>query len=195
VRAELGIEAGECVVGIVGRLTAIKNHAMFLEAARMALDRAPAGLRLRFLVVGGGDLEREVRDRAASLGLGDRAVFAGWRRDLAAVYTACDVVALTSNNEGTPVAVIEALASGRPVVSTDVGGVSDVLEGGRFGLLVPPGDASAFADALVRVASDAGLRERLLAGARASALERFSIEALAGRVDALYADLLDGRAR
>jgi glycosyltransferase involved in cell wall biosynthesis len=191
IRAELGIGPGETVVGIVGRLTAIKNHRMFLDAARLALERAPEGVSFRFLVVGGGDLEDEIREQARSLG--DRVVFAGWRRDLAAVYAACDIVALTSNNEGTPVAVIEALASSRPVVATDVGGVADVLEGGRLGVLVPSGDASQFADALVRVASDGRLRGGLVAGGRASAIGRFSIETLARRVDELYTALLSGR--
>jgi glycosyltransferase involved in cell wall biosynthesis len=191
IRSELGIGSGETVVGIVGRLTAIKNHVMFLDAARLAIDRAPAGVNFRFLVVGGGDLEEEIREYAGALG--NRVLFAGWRRDLAAVYAACDVVALTSNNEGTPVAVIEALASGRPVVATNVGGVSDVLERGRLGLLVPPGDASQFADALVQLVADARLKADLVAGGRASVLERFSIETLTRRVDALYTGLLEGR--
>jgi glycosyltransferase involved in cell wall biosynthesis len=140
--------------------------------------------------VGGGDLEDESRARAPPLG--DRVVLAGWRKDLAAVYAACDIVALTSNNEGTPVAVIEALASGRPVVATEVGGVSDVLEAGKLGLLVPPGDADRFADALVRLATDARLRSSLKEEGRVSVLTRFSIDALARGVDALYSGLLGG---
>jgi glycosyltransferase involved in cell wall biosynthesis len=193
-RSELAIGAGEFVVAAVGRLTVIKNHRMLLEAARRALDLAPPGLRLRFVLVGGGELEGELRGRSAALGLGDRVVFAGWRRDLARIYAACDAVALTSDNEGTPVALIEALACGRPAVATDVGGVSDVLEGGRFGLLVPRGDAARFADAILRLASDPALRERLAAGARPSALERFSIEGLVRTMDALYSELLRARA-
>jgi len=191
IRAEFGIGVDETVVGIVGRVTAIKNHALFLDAARRALEIAPDGIRFRFLVVGGGDLEEEMRELARPLG--DRVIFAGWRRELAEVYAACDIVALTSNNEGTPVAIIEALASARPVVSTNVGGVTDVLQNGNLGVLVPPGDPEAFAEAIVRVAVDESLRASLVANARASVLERFSIEALAGRIDGLYSDLLARR--
>jgi glycosyltransferase involved in cell wall biosynthesis len=193
VRAEIGAGPDELVVGIVGRLTAIKNHRLFLDAARRALELAPGNVQLRFLVVGGGELENDLRQRASELGLGDRVLFAGWRRDLSEIYAACDIVALTSDNEGTPVAVIEALASGRPVAATDVGGVADVLEGGRYGLLVPKGDAERFAEAIVRLASDTALRARLAAGARESALERFSIEKLLHSVDALYSELLAGK--
>jgi glycosyltransferase involved in cell wall biosynthesis len=191
VRAEFGIGSDEVVVGIIGRLTAIKNHQLFLDAARIALERAPEGVTFRFLIVGGGDLEDEIR--ASASGLGERVVLAGWRRDLAEVYAACDIVALTSNNEGTPVAVIEALASGRPVVATEVGGVADVLERGNLGLLVPPGDAEGFADALVRLATDTRLQADLKAKGRASVLARFSIDALARGVDALYSGLLARR--
>jgi glycosyltransferase involved in cell wall biosynthesis len=168
VRAEFGVQSAEVVVGIVGRLTAIKNHKLFLDAARIALERAPANVTFRFLIVGGGDLEDEIREQACELG--DRVVLAGWRRDLAEVYAACDIVAQTSNNDGTPVAVIEALASGRPVVATDVGGVADVLERGNLGLLVPPGDAERFADALVRLATDVRLQAELKAKGRSSVL-------------------------
>src|SRR5205807_1223141 len=116
-------------------------------------------------VVGGGELDDELRAYAEALGLGDRLLFAGWRRELQPVYAACDIVALTSDNEGTPVAVIEAMASGRPIVATEVGGVADVLEGGRYGLLVPPGDAARFADAVLRLATDADLRSQCVEGA------------------------------
>ena len=116
----------------------------------------------------------------------ERVVFAGWRNDLPNVYAAVDIVALTSRNEGTPVALIEAMAAGRPVVATDVGGVADVVEHGTSGLLVPSGDMRALADALARLAGDASERHRLGQNGRAHALARYRADRLADDLDRLY---------
>lgn len=190
-RSELGIGPSEIVIAIVGRLTAIKNHRLFLDAAARCLARGQ-GPSLRFLVVGGGELARDLCETARPLG--DRVLFLGWRENLVPVYSACDIVALTSDNEGTPVALIEALAAGRAVVATDVGGVAEVLEGGRYGVLVPPRDPEAFAEAVLSLATNPDLRARLTLDARPSALGRFSTSALVGTVERLYSGLLDGRA-
>ena len=109
-RAELGIAEDEPVVGIVGRLTAIKNHALFLRVAGLSGDAA------RFVVFGDGEERRRLEQKRGSV------LFAG-ARDASAIYSSLDVVALTSRNEGTPLTLIEAMAMGRPVISTAVGGV------------------------------------------------------------------------
>lgn len=187
-RAELGI-GDEPIVTIVGRLAPIKNHGLLLEAAaRLAAEGRPC----HFAVVGGGTEEAALRERARALGVADRVTFLGWRRDLDRVYAGSDVVALTSGNEGTPVALIEALAAGRAVVSTDVGGVRDVLQDGALGLLVPPGDAGALAGALARLLDDPALRESLGARGAVSAPARYGVGRLLADVRGLYDELLPG---
>jgi glycosyltransferase involved in cell wall biosynthesis len=118
------------------------------------------------------------------MGLSQRVHFLGWRRDLDAVYADLDIVALTSLNEGTPVALIEAMASGRPVVATAVGGVADVVADGETGLLVPSQDAPACARAVLP------LREWLGREGRARAMARYGSERLVGDVRRLYEKLL-----
>src|SRR5207247_4079188 len=130
-----------------GRLTAIKQHRLFLEAAAMMSRRDPAAL---FLIAGDGELRTELEGAARALGIDGRVRFLGWRRDLETVYGATDVFLLTSRNEGTPVALIEALAAGCAVVSTDVGGVRDVITSETVGLLAPFGDAERLAEHVVR---------------------------------------------
>src|SRR2546427_10590516 len=134
---------------MVGRIIAIKILALALRA----FARLPHGSP-RFLLAlgGGGEEEGRLRELASRLGLAERVRFLGWRRDLAAVYYGSDIVALTSDNEGTPVCLIEALACGRAVVATNVGGVPDVLEQGRLGLLVPPRGEAALPRALLTLA-------------------------------------------
>jgi glycosyltransferase involved in cell wall biosynthesis len=157
------------VVGIVGRLAPIKNHELFLRAA--ALVREPA----RFVIYGDGAERPFLERRAAELGLSDRVVFAG-TRGVDEIYAALDVVALTSRNEGTPLAIIEAMAAGRPVISTEVGGVVDLLGaieervdagGATFairerGVTAASDDAAGFAAGLTRLLQDPYLRRRLV---------------------------------
>jgi glycosyltransferase involved in cell wall biosynthesis len=135
-RAELGL-AGEPIVSIVGRLTPIKDHAILFEAFHELGD---SGAHL--CVVGGGECESTLRATAERLGIAPRTHFLGFRTDLESILSDTDVVALTSRNEGTPVALIEALAAGCRAVSFDVGGVADVLEDGRWGRVVERTKAS-----------------------------------------------------
>ncbi|HEY7200598.1 MAG TPA: glycosyltransferase family 4 protein [Candidatus Dormibacteraeota bacterium] len=188
VRRELGVPDGAPLVGIVGRLAPIKNHDLFLRAALRVLDRLPDA---RFLVVGDGGRAPELRDLAARLGLADRVTFGGWRSDLADVYAAMDVVVCTSINEGLPAALVEAGAAGRPVVSTRVGGVPDLVEDGVNGLLVPSGETEALADAIVTVLTDASLAARLGREGRRIALGRYGAERLVEETERLYHRLLE----
>jgi glycosyltransferase involved in cell wall biosynthesis len=146
-RAELKLGPEARLVGIVGRMVPVKAHATFVAAAQQLSRRRP---EVHFVFVGGGELEQEIRRDVAARGLASRSHFLGWRRDLPTIYADLDVAALSSLNEGTPVSLIEAMASGVPVVSTDVGGVSDVLRDGRRGYLVPAQDPAALADAIER---------------------------------------------
>ena len=125
-RAELGINSDEILVGIVGRLTEIKNHELFLNAIeRFKADNAES--KVRFVVIGDGTLRAKLESLASSLGIGSDVIFAGGRRDPENFYAGLDIVALTSNNEGTPLTLIEAMANGIPIISTSVGGVVDLL--------------------------------------------------------------------
>lgn len=181
------VTAGDrVVVTMVGRLTAIKNHALALRALAQALVRAPD---LLLVLVGGGEEESALRALADNLGVAEQVRFAGWWDDLDAVYYGSDVVALSSTNEGTPVCLIEALACGRPVIATDVGGVADVLANGQFGVIVPAADVAAFAAALVRLA-DPSARSTIGLGGRDHALRQYDSGRLVHDVEALYDELL-----
>ncbi len=185
-RAAWGIPAEAPLIGIVGRLVPIKNHALFIEAAARIRAALPGA---RFVIVGDGETRAAVQAQVAALGLAEAFIFAGWQRDLAPVYSDLDALVISSDNEGTPVAVIEALAGGCPVVSTAVGGVPALLEEGAFGALVPAGDAPALAAALVATLQ----HPPDVAPARAAMLARYSVERLVADMDALYRALLDAR--
>jgi glycosyltransferase involved in cell wall biosynthesis len=185
-REQLGIPPASHVVSTVGRLTAIKDHRLFLDAARLVAGGDPASL---FLIVGDGELRHSLEQAARASGIADRTRFLGWRRDLATIYGATDVFLLTSRNEGTPVALIEALAAGVPGVSTDVGGVRDVIEEGVSGLLAPPGDAQTLASHVVSLLQDPARRRGMGERRRAAVVNRYHIDRLVSDVEALYREL------
>jgi glycosyltransferase involved in cell wall biosynthesis len=186
-RAALGLPDDAFVTSIVARLVPIKAHEVFLEAARHLLAVRPDAV---FLVVGDGQRREELEALAAGLGLGESVRFLGWRADLERIYRASDVVVLTSKNEGSPVALIEAMAAGRPVVSTCVGGVPDVVTEGESGLLVEMDDAVGLARALARLAGDRALGEALGTAAQARVTARYDAGRLLDDMDALYMSLL-----
>jgi glycosyltransferase involved in cell wall biosynthesis len=185
-RRELGLNGVHQLVGIVARLVPIKAHEIFLEAAAEVLRQRP---ETRFLIVGDGERRQELEARARALGLDGAALFLGWRRDMRRVFADLDVVVLSSLNEGSPVAVIEAMAAGRPVVSTDVGGVGEVVTPGQSGLLVPPRDSRALAEAVSRLLGDPAAAERMGQAARAAVYPRYSAGRLVRDLEKLYLEL------
>jgi len=186
-RASLGLPPHGAVVGIVGRLVPIKDHATFLAAA---VEVAAVRDDVRFAIVGDGELRNELEDKARHL-LGDRVTFTGWVQDLPRLYAALDVVVLTSRNEGTPVALIEAAAAGKPVVATRVGGVTDVVRDGVTGALAVAGDIAGVSGELLKVLGDPGLARAHGDAARAHVRDRFSQQRLDDDIEALYRELLD----
>lgn len=186
-RTELGIPAGARVVGSVGRLTAIKNHDLFLKAATVVAAEIPEAL---FVIAGDGERRVELEEAVDRAGLRAHVRFLGWRRDLPVVYGATDVLALTSRNEGTPVALIEAMAAGVCGVATAVGGVPDVITDPTLGVLVPPDDPRALASALIQLLRADSARETMGARARASVVARYGVERLVDDIDSLYRALL-----
>lgn len=187
-RAELGLGEETLLVGIVARLVPIKAHELFLEAAAQVAHRVP---RSRFLLVGDGERRAELEALVGRLGLEDRVCFLGWRRDLDRVYADLDLVALTSRNEGSPVSLIEAMAAGRAVVATRVGGVPDLVEDGVTGLLVPPEDSTAMAEAMSALLGDPERRRALGEAGRKRVSPAFGAERLLGDIDRLYTELLN----
>lgn len=187
-RAELGIEPGAPVIAWVGRLTAIKQPQLFLDVARLVANTWPAAV---FLLVGDGELRGEVEASIGQLGLTGNVRLLGWRGDLATIYAATDVFALTSRNEGTPVALIEAMAAGLPGVSPDVGGIPDVVPGSALGLVVSGATAGHFAEAVCGLLKDPERRREMGGLARKSVLPRFGFERLVSDVTALYWRLLN----
>ncbi len=183
-RAALGIPTGAHVVSTVGRLTAIKQQHLFLETARLVANRDADAI---FLVAGDGELRSELEQTARDFGLADRIRFLGWRRDLEAVYGATDVFLLTSRNEGTPVALIESLAAGVPGVSTNVGGVGDVID--AFGLVAAYDDAAGLARAVETLLGDRARRHAMGDRGRAAMVARYGIDRLVTDIEALYRDL------
>ncbi|MGI8730445.1 MAG: glycosyltransferase [Solirubrobacteraceae bacterium] len=187
VRASWGAGPDDEVVTLIARLVPIKRVDRFLDVATTLASRP----RARFVVVGDGELRDELQSSAAARALGDRLHWAGFRRDMADVCVASDVVVLTSDNEGTPVSLIEAQAAAVAVVSTDVGGVAFTVRHGQTGLLAAADDHLALARAVAAILDDPDLAQRLAAAGREHAREMFAIERLLDDVDGLYRELLE----
>jgi glycosyltransferase involved in cell wall biosynthesis len=183
-REELSIPADVPLVAEVGRLCDVKGQRELIDAIAL-LPGARAVLVGADLELGGA-YERALRDHADQLGVTDRVVFAGYRDDAARVVAAADVLALPSWTEGLPLVVLEAMALGRPVVATAVGGTPELVADGETGLLVPPRDVAALTAALKRVLDDEALRRRLGEAGRRRVAERFSSEAMTRDVLAVY---------
>ena len=186
-RRSLQIPLDARVISTVGRLTAIKQHGLFLDVFR---DVAASDDKAIAVIAGDGELRGPLEAQAAAFGLTGRVRFLGWRRDLDTIYAASDVFVLTSRNEGTPVALIEAMASGVPGVSTDVGGVKDVIVSDAMGTRVPLDATGALADGVRRLLGDPEARTRMGALGRAHVLERYDINRLTNDIERLYHDLV-----
>jgi glycosyltransferase involved in cell wall biosynthesis len=190
VRDELGIPAGAQLVTLVARLVPIKRVDRFLRIAARVARQTDA----YFAVVGDGELREQLRGTPVSDALEERLVWAGFRRDIPDVCFASDVVVLTSDNEGTPVSLIEAQAAAVPVVSTRVGGAATVVQDGTTGRLVARDDDEGFADAVLELLGDPDACRSMGAAGREHVLRTFSLDRLVDDIDALYARLLEERA-
>jgi len=190
-RRSLGLREGALVIGNVGNFTPKKDHRNLLEAtARAAVHHR----EVQLVLVGSGPLERALRDDARSMGLSERVVFAGSRDDVAELLPAFDVFALSSQHEGLPISLLEAMAAGVPCVATSVGGVPEVINNGNEGLLVPAGDGVALADALNALLHAPELRNAI--GARAAqTARRFDVTQAARRTESVYRDALRASSR
>lgn len=184
---ELRIPVDARVVGVVARLDPIKEHGTLLRAAAMLRTRWPS---LHVVIVGDGESRGSLEQMCAALGIADRVHFAGYRPNIPNLNHAFDVAVLCSRSEGFPNTIVEAMAAGRPVVASQVGGIADAVIHGRTGLLVPAGDALAFAAAIATFLSNRDLAERMGDAGRRRARMEFDASSAIARLEALYESLV-----
>lgn len=182
-RRELGLDPNHIVLGTVGRLEPQKGLDLFLNAVPRVARESPAA---RVLIVGGGSLEQELKAQASALGIADRVIFSGWRTDAIDLMQLLDCFVTTSNFEGLPMVLLEAMAFAKPIVATAVGGVPELVEHGFNGLLINDRDPDHVADALLTVARDDVYRTRLGQNSRARYTERFTAQTMAAAYQQIY---------
>lgn len=187
-RRELGIAPDAPLIGVVARLSPQKDHQTFLLAAATIVKALPTA---RFLIAGDGVLRETLIASAHTLGLQEHVVFCGIRSDIPAVLGALDLLVFSSRWEGLPVALLEGMAAARPVVATAVGGVPGVVIDGSTGLLVPPGEPDALAQACLRVLSDPGRANQMGQAGRARVEAHYSIGTMIRQTIAVYETLLE----
>jgi glycosyltransferase involved in cell wall biosynthesis len=186
-RSRLGLSPTTVLVGMVSRLVPIKNIDLFLKAAVKIAQSRP---EIEYVIAGDGESRFQLETRARQLDV-PRIHFMGWIHDLRTLYSALDVVVLTSNNEGTPVSLIEAAAAARPAVATRVGGVPDVVQEGVTGFLVQPGSVEALSERILRLLADHELADRMGVAGRQWVGARFDSARLIDDVANLYEELLE----
>jgi len=182
-RRDIGVEESDVVIGVVARLTPEKDHATLIEAfSHLAAGRQEAKL----VIVGDGELMGTLREKTARLGLEQLVIFLGNRKDVADLLRLFDVFALSSKEEGLGITLLEAMASGVPVVATSVGGIPEIVEHGVTGVMVPPGDPRVLADAIEWMLSHPGEAGSMVERARRRVAESYSVEQMIAEYETLY---------
>lgn len=188
-RQELSVGDKEVLLAFIGRVVPIKRVDRLLRSVSLARAK---GAPVRLAIIGDGEIRPSLEGLAHELGISESVHFLGYRRELPRILAAADMAVLSSDNEGTPVSLIEAAAAGRPAVATNVGGVPEVVTN-ETGILVSPADERGLSDAIVRLAADPGLRRHMGERARKRALDRYSVDRLLADIARLYAELLQAR--
>jgi glycosyltransferase involved in cell wall biosynthesis len=191
VRPELGIEPGAPIIGSVGSLYTVKAFDVLLRATALLVGERPD---VRVLIVGDGPERPALERLARELGVDSSVRLLGSRSDVPDILDTLDIAVCCSNSEGSPLSVMEYMGAGLPVVASAVGGLPDLIEPGVNGLLVPPGDPSALAEALADLLGDPERAQAMGARGRERQRAEFDIDVLVRRLENLYCDLLDGRA-
>ena len=189
-KSALGLPSDALVIGGMGRLVPQKNFSRFLDVAARVLSETPSAV---FVIAGTGPQEEELKAKAALLGINERVRFLGHVSDRLSLYYAFDALLMTSDFEGTPMVLLEAMSCGLPVVASAVDGIAEVCTDGHDALLLPPGDVAGFATALKDILQDDGLRATLGRNARDSILERYEIRHLVRRIEGIYEEVLGNR--
>ncbi len=197
-RTQYNIADDEIAIVIVGRVVPIKNHSLFLKALKQVLDKSDK--KVRAFIVGDGDNRKSIETEATNLGIGFTTetdllhnkplCFTSWIKDIDVVYSGADIVALTSLNEGTPVSLIEAEAACKPIITTNIGGIEDIIEDGVTGILVENNNETIFGQKLLQLVEDKSLRERLSEKGRDFVNKQYHYSRLVHDIENLYRDLL-----
>jgi glycosyltransferase involved in cell wall biosynthesis len=188
-RARWHISPESYVIAAIGRLSTEKRFDLYLAACAEIATRLPEAT---FLLVGGGKQEEALKAQAAQLGLGDRVIFTGLTSHMPGIYAASDLLMITSDTEGVPHVLLEAMSQGIPVVSTAVGGIPEMLTSGETGLLVPPGEVSALVEAAMRLHDDPVLAIRLAESA-GRLVSDLTVERAVEEIEKIYSKTLDRR--
>lgn len=190
-RKKYNITEQEVAVAIIGRLAPIKNHQLFLDVAKSILEKGTKNVR--FFIVGDGELNAEITTVANQINekFGQKIILTSWIKDVNAFNAGMDVICLTSNNEGTPVSLIEAQASNIPVVTTDVGGVKDIVLEGETGFIVPKGNAFAFEEKLSILIENKEIRQKMSQNGWTFVKEKFHYLRLVKDMEVYYKELLN----
>lgn len=180
----------EVAVAIVGRLAPIKNHGLFLDVLALLAEK---GIRARYFIVGDGQEKTMIEKRAKELEdqYGLNIELTSWIKDIATFNTGMDIICLSSDNEGTPVSLIEAQASGVPVISTNVGGVKDILDEGNTGFVVPKKDPEAFAEKLQLLIENKEIRTKMSQNGWNFVRDKFHYTTLVKNMENYYAELIE----
>jgi glycosyltransferase involved in cell wall biosynthesis len=197
-RTEFGVKDDELVITITGRLVPVKNHNLFLKA--ISYLKQNSSTKFKAFIVGDGETRNALEEKAASLELKftterdcahpHELVFTSWRRDIDFINAGSDIIALTSLNEGTPVSLIEALAAGKPIISSRVGGIETVVKENITGLLSDIGNMQHFCDNLLMLVNNTELRQQLAGKGVKYVLEKFSYQRLVRDMSQLYHELI-----
>lgn len=186
-RQEMGFNPSEAIVGIVAHLTPVKNHECFLLAGRKILNTYP---ETKFLIVGDGPLRSKLETVSKHLGLSDSVTFTGQRRDVPELMAMLNVFTLCSLSEGMPNAVLEAMAAGKPVVVTNVGGCPEIVEEAKTGFIVPSNDPSAFAEKIMTLLANKELANRMGQTGRKRVEANFTVHKMTRSYEELYENLI-----
>lgn len=189
-RQKWKLEDEEVAVGIVGRLAPIKNHSLFLDVIEAL---AAKGVKARYFIVGDGQEREGIEKRANELEsrYGVSIELTSWIKDIAQFNAGMDIICLSSDNEGTPVSLIEAQASGIPVISTDVGGVKDILKTGETGFVVPKKDVAAFSEKLQLLIENKEIRTKMSQNGWNFVRDRFHYTTLVKNMENYYSELIE----
>ena len=198
-RSEFKLDDDTIAIGIIGRLVPIKNHSLFLKGLKKVLSSGSA--KVKAFIIGDGDSREAIKAQARELGINfsvhtDKEhphplVFTSWRTDVDVICAGLDIVVLTSLNEGTPVSLIEAQAAGKPIVSTRVGGIADVVMENKSALLSNVDDVESFSNNLVRIVNDEALRHSFSNAGKQFVIDKFGYQRLVKDMNQLYRELLD----
>jgi glycosyltransferase involved in cell wall biosynthesis len=186
-KALLGIPPETTVAGTVGRLTPVKGQEVLLRAASELICR---GEKIFLVLLGDGELRRDLEQLALRLGIAESVRFFGWRPDVAQIMAAFDIFCLPSLNEGMGKVLVEAMAMGKPIIASSIGGIQDIVRSGENGILVPVGDAAAWAEAIASLCRDPEERRRI-GDAGMQMAPRYSSEEMIKRIDQMYGKLLN----